>query len=289
MPTVVSNDNIAPSVFRMIVEAPDVARYRKAGQFVIVRPKAGSERIPLTIADADSEAGTITLVYQVVGKTTAVMSLIEGGGEMPDVAGPLGKATHIEKVGTVVCVGGGIGIAPIHPIAQALKAAGNQVISILGARSRDLLIMEEEMSRTSDRVEIVTDDGSYGGKGFVTDALKKLLDDGVEVNQVLAIGPPIMMKMVSVLTKEYEVPTLVSLNTVMVDGTGMCGGCRVTVGDQVRFVCVDGPEFDGHLVNFDEMMTRQSMYKEHETVAYRNFKKDHECKLAKRNAEARRG
>jgi len=287
MPKVLSNANIAPSVFRMVVEAPDVARYRKAGQFVIVRPKAGSERIPLTIADADTEAGTITLVYQVVGKTTGVMSLIKDGGELPDVAGPLGRATHIEKVGTVVCVGGGIGIAPIHPIAQALKDAGNTVISILGVRSKNLLILKEEMTRASHRVLVVTDDGSAGEKGFVTDALKKLLDDGEKVDQVVAIGPPIMMKMVSVLTKDYEVPTLVSLNTIMVDGTGMCGGCRVTVGGQVQFVCVDGPEFDGHLVDFDEMMNRQNMYKEHETAAYRAFKEKHRCKLAQRNAEAR--
>ncbi|NOZ00489.1 MAG: sulfide/dihydroorotate dehydrogenase-like FAD/NAD-binding protein, partial [Deltaproteobacteria bacterium] len=225
MPAVLSNVRIAPSVFRMIVEAPDVARYRKAGQFVIVRPAVGAERIPLTIADADADAGTITLVYQVVGKTTAQMSLIEDGGEMTDVAGPLGRATHIEKVGTVVCVGGGIGIAPIHPIAQAMKAAGNTVIAVLGARTRDLFIMEDEMRRATDRVEIVTDDGTYGEKGFVTDALKSLLDDDdIEVNEVVAIGPPIMMKMVSLLTKDYGVPTLVSLNTIMVDGTGMCGG-----------------------------------------------------------------
>jgi len=289
MPKVLTNVKIADSVFQMEVEAPDVARYRKAGQFVIVRPSAVSERIPLTIADADDEAGTITLVYQVVGKTTAEMSIVEDGGELRDVAGPLGKPTHIEKIGTVVCVGGGIGIAPIHPIAQAMKAAGNEVVSILGARSGDLMIFEDKMRAASDRVLIVTDDGSRGEKGFVTDALRGLLDEGTGVDQVVAIGPPIMMKMVSKLTKEYEVPTLVSLNTIMVDGTGMCGGCRVTVGDEVKFVCVDGPEFDGHLVDFDEMMMRQGMYVEHETAAYKAFKKKHKCKLAEREAEARRG
>lgn len=285
-----SNDPIAPSVFRMIVAAPDIAGHRRAGQFVIVRPAGGKERIPLTIADADPEAGTITLVYQVVGRTTAEMALIEAGGELADIAGPLGRPTHIEKVGRVVCVGGGIGVAPAYPIAQAMKQAGNHVISIIGARSRDLLIMEAEMRAVSDEVIVVTDDGSYGRKGFVTDALRDLLNNPeTPVNLVVAIGPPIMMKMVSLLTKDFGVRTMVSLNTVMIDGTGMCGGCRVNVNGETKFVCVDGPEFDGHGVDFDAMMRRQRMYVADEKVSYDAFRKDHACRLEERIRELKRG
>ncbi len=289
MAKVLINEPIAPDVFRMVVEAPDVTRYRKAGQFVIVRPAAGRERIPLTIADADPKAGTITLIYQVVGRTTAEMSLIEAGAQLNDIAGPLGQPTHIEKVGTVVMVGGGIGVAPSHPIAQAMKAAGNRVITIMGARRKDLVIMEPEMRAASDEVIVMTDDGSCGEKGFVTDALKRLLDGGVKVDLVVAIGPPIMMKMVSLLTKGYGVHTLVSLNTIMVDGTGMCGGCRVTVGGETRFVCVDGPEFDGHLVDFDEMMRRQRTYVTAEKASYDAFKAQHACRLEKAAKEAHHG
>jgi ferredoxin--NADP+ reductase len=289
MAKVLVNHPIAPDVFRMEVEAPDVAKYRKAGQFVIVRPSGGRERIPLTIADANRDKGTITLIYQVVGRTTAEMSVIEPGGEMADVAGPLGLPTHVAQVGTVAIVGGGIGVAPAHPIAQAMKAAGNHVIAILGARNKGLLILEPEMRAASDEVVIVTDDGSYGEKGFVTDALRRLLDAGRKIDQVVAIGPPIMMKIVSLLTKDYGVPTLVSLNTIMVDGTGMCGGCRVTVGGETKFVCVDGPEFDGHQVDFDEMMRRQRMYVTHEARAREAFEKDHACRLAQKVGEAHRG
>lgn len=289
MAKVLFNHPIAPDVFRMEVEAPDVAKYRKAGQFVIVRPANGRERIPLTIADADRDKGTITLIYQVVGSTTAELSLIEPGGEVADVAGPLGLPTHVEKVGTVVVIGGGIGVAPAHPIAQAMKAAGNEVIAILGARNKGLLILEPEMRAAGDEVVIVTDDGSYGDKGFVTDALRRMLDAGRKIDLVVAIGPPIMMKMVSLLTKDYGVPTLVSLNTIMVDGTGMCGGCRVTVGGETKFVCVDGPEFDGHQVDFDEMMRRQRMYVTHEAKAREAFEARHACRLAQAAGEARRG
>lgn len=289
MAKVLTNEPIAPDVFRMVVVAPDVARYRKAGQFVIVRPGAGKERIPLTIADADAGTGTVTLIYQVVGRTTAEMSLIEPGAQLADIAGPLGQPTHIEKVGTVVMVGGGIGVAPAHPIAQAMKAAGNKVITIIGARRKDLVIMEPEMRAASDEVILMTDDGSYGEKGFVTDALRRLLDGGVKVDVVVAIGPPIMMKMVSLLTKDYGVHTLVSLNTIMVDGTGMCGGCRVTVGGESKFVCVDGPEFDGHKVDFDEMMRRQRMYVAYEKEAYESFKNGHKCRLEERAREAHHG
>ncbi len=287
MAAILTNDNIAPGVFRMVVVAPEVARYRRAGQFVIVRPAPGGERIPLTIADADPERGTITLIYQVVGKTTAVMSLMDPGTEIADVAGPLGQPTHIEHFGRVACVGGGIGIAPLYPIAQAMKAAGNDVTAVLGTRTRDLLILEAEMRAVVDRVVVVTDDGSYGQKGFVTDALRGLLDSGEPPDLVVAIGPTIMMKMVSLLTKAAGVRTLVSLNTIMVDGTGMCGGCRVTVGGEVKFVCVDGPEFDGHQVDFDEMMKRLQTYRRQEAEAYEAFRERHRCRLVERNAEVR--
>ncbi len=287
MAAILTNDNIAPAVFRMVVVAPEVARSRRAGQFVIVRPGPGGERIPLTIADADPERGTITLIYQVVGKTTAVMSLMDPGAEIADVAGPLGQPTHVERFGRVACVGGGIGIAPLYPIAQAMKAAGNDVTAVLGARTRDLLILEPEMRAVVDRVVVVTDDGSYGAKGFVTDALRGLIDSGERPDLVVAIGPTIMMKMVSLLTKEAGVRTLVSLNTIMVDGTGMCGGCRVTVGGQVKFVCVDGPEFDGHQVDFDEMMKRLRTYRRQEAESYEAFRTRHRCRLMERNAEAR--
>lgn len=283
------NNPVAPSVFRMVVDAPDIAKYRKAGQFVMVHPGDGKERIPLTIADADTDAGTVTLVYQVVGRTTAEMALMEAGQALADVAGPLGRSTHVEKVGTVVCVGGGIGVAPVHPIARAMKDAGNRVISIIGARNKDLLIMEDEMTAASDQVICVTDDGSYGDKGFVTDALQTLLDDpGTSVNLVVAIGPPIMMKMVSELTRKYDVKTLVSLNTIMIDGTGMCGGCRVTVHGETKFVCVDGPEFDGHGVDFDAMMRRQRMYAGQEKKSYDSFVSEHGCRLEKRLQELNR-
>jgi NAD(P)H-flavin reductase len=260
MNKILEKEFISPQVFRMAVEAPHIARKRKAGQFIILRTCDVGERIPLTIADADAEKGTIELVVQIVGKSTKELSKMEVGDELCDFVGPLGRATHIELLGTVVIIGGGVGIAPSHPIAQAMKAAGNNVISILGGRSKDLVIMEDKMAACSDRVLITTDDGSYGEKGLVTDALQKLIDEGLKIDMVVAVGPPIMMKFVCLLTKKYEIPTLVSLNTIMVDGTGMCGACRVTVGDSTKFVCVDGPEFDGHKVDFDEMMKRQRMY-----------------------------
>jgi len=277
---ILRKDLLAPRVTRYVVRAPEVARARRAGQFVILRPRDDSERIPLTIADGDADA--ITLVVQEVGKTTAVMADMEVGDAMADVCGPLGEPTHIRQVGTVVVVGGGIGIAPAHPIAQAHRAIGNQVIAILGARNRDLIIMEEEMRRASQETVIVTDDGSYGEKGFVTTALKRLIDDGRAIAEVVAIGPAIMMKMVSELTRGYAIPTLVSLNTIMIDGTGMCGGCRVSVGNKTKFVCVDGPEFDGHQVDFDLMMRRQAMYGEQERRVYQEYLKTHRCQLEPR-------
>ena len=260
MNKILEKEFITPDVFRMKVEAPEIAGKRKAGQFIILRTCDEGERIPLTIADGNASEGWIELVVQVVGKTTKSLSELDAGDEICDLVGPLGRPTHIELFGNVVIVGGGIGIAPSHPIAQAMKAAGNHVVSILGGRTKDLVIMEEKMRAASDDVLITTDDGSYGMKGLVTDAIQKLIDDGMKIDLVVAIGPPIMMKFVSLLTKKNDIQTLVSLNTIMVDGTGMCGACRVTVGDETKFVCVDGPEFDGHKVDFDEMMKRQRMY-----------------------------
>ena len=260
MNKILEKEFITPDVFRMKVEAPEIAGKRKAGQFIILRTCDEGERIPLTIADGNASEGWIELVVQVVGKTTKALSELEAGEAICDLVGPLGRPTHIELYGNVLIVGGGIGIAPSHPIAQAMKAAGNRVVSILGGRTKDLVIMEEKMRAASDDLLITTDDGSYGMKGLVTDAIQKLIDEGMKIDLVVAIGPPIMMKFVSLLTKKHDIRTFVSLNTIMVDGTGMCGACRVTVGDETKFVCVDGPEFDGHKVDFDEMMKRQRMY-----------------------------
>jgi ferredoxin--NADP+ reductase len=275
MNEILENMLLSEHVNRYLVHAPRIAQRRKAGQFVIVRIDERGERIPLTIADADPERGTITLVVQAVGKTTCQMAGMQAGDRLLDVVGPLGAVTPIHQYGTVVVIGGGIGIAPAHPITQALKAAGNTVISILGARSQSLIIMEDEMRRASHEMLICTDDGSYGQKGLVTDALKGLISAGRTINHVYAVGPVIMMKFVSKLTQEYNIPTTVSLNPVMVDGTGMCGGCRVSVGGKTLFACVDGPDFDGHLVDFDELMQRQAFYKEQERRAHEHYKQCH--------------
>lgn len=271
MNEILENTVIAESVNRYVIVAPKIAQRRKAGQFVIVRIDEQGERIPLTIADADPVRGTITLVVQVVGKSTAQMATLKPGDCLRDVVGPLGAATHVARWGTAVVIGGGIGVAPAHPIAQALRAAGNTVISILGARTQSLLIMEEEMRRTSDEVIVCTDDGSYGLKGFVTHALSDFIAKRGKPDYVFAVGPVPMMKYVSLLTKEHGIPTMVSLNPIMVDGTGMCGGCRVTVGSEMKFACVDGPDFDGHQVDFDELIKRQSFYKEQERIAYQRM------------------
>ncbi len=258
MHKILHKETLGPNVHRYRIDAPDIAKRRKAGQFVIIRVSDPGERIPLTIADADPVEGSITLIVQAVGKTTIELASKKVGDSIPDVVGPLGQATHIEKVGTVLIVGGGIGIAPIYPITQAHKAAGNHIITIIGARSKNLLIMEEDLRALSDEFIVMTDDGSYGEKGLVTDAIKKVHARGTAVAECVAIGPPVMMKFVSLLTKELGIPTVVSLNPIMIDGTGMCGGCRVMVGDKVKFACVDGPEFDGHKVDFDGMITRLS-------------------------------
>jgi ferredoxin--NADP+ reductase len=277
---ILANDVIAEKVNRYLVHAPQIARRRKAGQFVIVRVDERGERVPLTIADADPEAGTLVLIVQAVGKSTRRMAELKPGEALLDLVGPLGSPTHIEKVGTSAVIGGGIGIAPAHPIAQALRQAGNRVISILGARTKSLIIMEKEMRAASDKTVICTDDGSYGTKGLVTDALKALCAEEGKPALVVAIGPVIMMKFVSLLTKELGIPTVVSLNPVMVDGTGMCGGCRVSVGGEAKFACVEGPEFDGHRVDFDELMNRQRCYVEQERQSNERFKGDgHTCRL----------
>ncbi|HLA48377.1 MAG TPA: sulfide/dihydroorotate dehydrogenase-like FAD/NAD-binding protein [Nitrospinota bacterium] len=256
-----------PAIKEFVVEAPLIAEKHKAGQFVILRVSENGERIPLTISDKNIERGTINILFQEVGKTTMSLGKLNAGDNIFDLAGPLGKPTHIEKFGTVVCIGGGIGVAPVHPIAQALKAAGNRVISILGARTKGILIYEALMRKCSDEVRITTDDGSYGRHGFVTDELKSMIESGMRIDLVVTIGPAIMMKMVCKVTEPYNILTFASLNTIMVDGTGMCGSCRVTVGGKTKFVCVDGPEFDGHKVNFDEMMSRLRQYLDEEKIA----------------------
>ncbi|MFH0765265.1 MAG: sulfide/dihydroorotate dehydrogenase-like FAD/NAD-binding protein [Calditrichota bacterium] len=278
---IIKKQVLAEGVKDIWVEAPQIARKRLAGQFVVVRVNERGERIPLTIVDSDAESGTLRLIFQEVGKTTYLLGDQDVGDYIQDVVGPLGKPTHVEKFGTVVCIGGGIGVAPVFPIAKALKAEGNRVLSIIGARTRDLLILEEEMRNVSDKLIVTTDDGSYMIKGFVTDALQSLIDQGEKINQVVAIGPVVMMRAVSRLTQKYNLPTVVSLNSTMVDGTGMCGGCRVTVGAKTRFVCVEGPEFDGHQVDFDELMQRQNAYLSQERDSAERYLKEHRhhCRL----------
>ncbi|MCX7703162.1 MAG: sulfide/dihydroorotate dehydrogenase-like FAD/NAD-binding protein [Planctomycetota bacterium] len=270
---VVKKEHLSEQVWRMKIFAPHIAKKHKAGQFVILRVEEKGERIPLTVADSDSKAGVITLIFQVVGATTHKLSCLKEGDCLRDLVGPLGTPTHIEKYGSVVAVGGGIGIAPLYPIVKALKAAGNRLIGILGARTKSLLILEEEMRALMDETLISTDDGSYGERGVVTDVLKRLKERGEKIDLVIAIGPAIMMKFVCALTAEYKLPTLVSLNPIMVDGTGMCGACRVEIGGETKFACVDGPEFDGHKVNWDLLMKRLRFYNEQEKVSYELAKK----------------
>ena len=261
MNKIISKEQFSEKVFKLVVEAPLIAKSRKAGHFVIVRVGEKGERMPLTIAEADTERGTITLVVQKVGLSSTRLCELGVGDYITDVVGPLGKATHIDNFGTVVCAGGGVGIAPMLPIVQALKAAGNRVITVLAGRSKELIILENEMRKSSDEVIIMTDDGSYGTKGLVTQGIESVILRE-KVDKCFAIGPAIMMKFVCILTKKYEISTDVSLNTIMVDGTGMCGACRVTVGGKTRFVCVDGPEFDGHQVDFDEMLKRMGAFRD---------------------------
>jgi ferredoxin--NADP+ reductase len=275
MHRIVSRTQLSPNVARLVVHAPRIAQIRKPGQFVIVRRAAGAERIPLTIADADEEAGTITLVIQAVGRSTQDLLALQENDSIQDVAGPLGRPTDLIESGHALCVGGGVGTAVVYPIAQALKRRGVRVTSIIGGRSREWVILEDEL-RAHGEVVVCTDDGSYGRPGFVTEALKDSLGNG-DVDAVYAVGPVPMMRAVCQLTAPLHVPTIVSLNPIMVDGTGMCGGCRVTVGGETRYACVDGPEFDGHAVNFDELRDRLTTYRQFEQEALE--RRDHTCKL----------
>jgi len=276
---IVTKKQLSENVFTAEIEAPLIAQAREPGQFVIISISNDyGERIPLTIADVDPEKGTIRLTWQRVGKTTAELSDLKVGEEIANVVGPLGKPTHVENFGTVVCVGGGIGNAPLLPIAQALKEAGNQIISIVGARTRELLILEEQFAQISDELIVTTDDGSYGRKALVTEPLKEVCERSPKPDQVFVIGPAIMMKFCCEVTRQFNIPTQVSLNTIMVDGTGMCGGCRIEFDGKPKFVCVDGPEFDGHKVNFDLMIKRLNAYKDQEQKAHEDYQK-HRCKI----------
>ena len=287
MNKIISKEQFSEKVFRFEVEAPLIARSRRAGHFVIVRVGETGERIPLTIAEADKQRGTITLVVQNVGLSSQKLCALETGDYITDVVGPLGRATHIENFGTVVCAGGGVGVAPMLPIVQALKEAGNRVVTVLAARTKELIILEKEMRSSSDEVIIMTDDGSYGDKGLVTEAIERVINRE-KVDKCFAIGPAIMMKFVCLLTQKYQISTDVSLNTIMVDGTGMCGACRVTVGGQTKFVCVDGPEFDGHQVDFDEMLKRLAAFRTEEREELEHWNENHAHEDASRDAEWRK-
>ena len=272
MNKIISKEHFSANVVKLEVEAPMIAKSRRAGHFVLVKVGEKGERIPLTITSSDLEKGTITLVIQKMGVSSTKICNLNEGDYITDLVGPLGKATHIEKFGTVVCAGGGVGLAPLLPIVEALKKAGNRVITVLAARTKDLIILEDQLRKHSDEIDVMTDDGSYGKKGLVTNGVEDIINRE-KVDLCVTIGPAVMMKFVSLLTKKYEVPTLCSLNTIMVDGTGMCGACRVTVGGKTKFVCVDGPEFDAHQVDFDEMLMRLNAYKDEETESMINLKK----------------
>ena len=268
MYSIVKKEKLNASVIRLVVSAPPVAAKAQPGQFVILRVAPEGERIPLTIADYDRTAGTITLIVQVVGATTAALSRLEVGERLTDLVGPLGRPTETEGLSRVAVVGGGVGCAIAYPVAKKLYEQGAEVCAITGFRNRDMVILQDEFAAVSQRLLTLTDDGSYGEKGLVTDALRLLIDSGERYDRVIAIGPLPMMKYVSLLTAEYGIPTVVSMNPIMIDGTGMCGGCRLTVGGETKFACVDGPEFDGHLVDFDEAMRRSGMYRDAERHAY---------------------
>ncbi|HOE00851.1 MAG TPA: sulfide/dihydroorotate dehydrogenase-like FAD/NAD-binding protein [Kiritimatiellia bacterium] len=268
MNQILFKEQLAPNVYRLRVHAPLIAEERQPGQFVILQLDTEfGERIPLTIADANLAEGSITLIFQAVGKSTKLLAQMQTGEKIANLVGPLGRPTHIAKFGTVVCVGGGIGVAPLYPIAQAMRRAGNRLVVVMGARSRELVILEPEMRALTDDVVVCTDDGSYGRKGLVTEPLRELCAQTPKPDLAVAIGPPLMMKFCAETTRPFGVPTVVSLNTIMIDGTGMCGGCRVTVGGRTKFVCVDGPEFDGHQVDFDQMIQRLGSYREQERLA----------------------
>jgi len=273
---ILKKEALSNLVKSMVIMAPHVARAARPGQFVIIRINDTGERIPLTIADSDRKEGTVTIVFQEVGKSTMHLGTLNEGDEIATFAGPLGHPSEIDKYGRVICIGGGVGIAPIYPIAKALKEMGNYVITILGARNRALLFWEDKMKDVSDDLIICTDDGSYGRKGVVTEPLKEILDRGNDISRIWAVGPAIMMKYVSLVTEPHHIPTIVSLNPIMIDGTGMCGGCRVLIGDESRFVCVDGPEFDAHIVDWDNLLSRLQYYKKEERLAIEHW---HKCRL----------
>ena len=270
MNKIVEKELLSENVVKLVVEAPLVSRKQRPGQFVIVRTGEKGERIPLTIADADPEGGTITLIIQKVGTSSHKITSLNPGESLSDVSGPLGRPTHVEMLGTVLACGGGVGIAPLYPIARAFKQAGNRLIAVLGARNRELLILEKEMAAFADETIVMTDDGSYGNKGVITVGIEEVLKREA-IHLAVAIGPAVMMKFAALLTKRYNVPTIASLNTIMVDGTGMCGACRVSVGGRTRFVCVDGPEFDAHQIDFDEMIKRLNTYRAEEKASFDSY------------------
>jgi len=278
MNKIVEKEYFSEKVVKIVVEAPEIARSRKAGNFVILRVGEKGERFPLTIAGADPEKGTIILVVQTVGVSSSKLAALEPGDFITDLVGPLGKATHVEKKGTILAAGGGVGIAPMLPIVEAFKKAGNRVISVIAARSRDLIILEEQIREWSDDVIVMTDDGSYGRQGLVTVGMEEVILRE-KIDECIVIGPAIMMKFAALLTKKYNIPTLASLNTIMVDGTGMCGACRVTVGGKTRFTCVEGPEFDAHQIDFDEMLMRMGAYRNEEKQAFDHYV--HQCQCQK--------
>ena len=276
MYTIVKKESLNPTVTRMVIDAPLIAKKAEPGQFVILRVDAEGERIPLTVADFDREAGTVTIIFQIVGATTEKLNHLNEGDSLHDFVGPLGTASHVEGLKKVAVIGGGVGCAIAYPVAKKLHQLGAEVHSVVGFRNKDLVILEDDFRAVSDRYVLMTDDGSYGDKGLVTDALKALIESGEQYDEVIAIGPLIMMKFVCKLTKEYHIKTVVSMNPIMIDGTGMCGGCRLTVGGETKFACVDGPDFDGHLVDFDEAMQRGAMYRPFEAK-----KREETCNLFK--------
>ena len=276
MYTIVKKESLNPTVTRMVIDAPLIAKKAEPGQFVILRVDAEGERIPLTVADFDREAGTVTIIFQIVGATTEKLNHLNEGDSLHDFVGPLGTASHVEGLKKVAVIGGGVGCAIAYPVAKKLHQLGAEVHSVVGFRNKDLVILEDDFRAVSDRYVLMTDDGSYGDKGLVTDALKALIESGEQYDEVIAIGPLIMMKFVCKLTKEYNIKTVVSMNPIMIDGTGMCGGCRLTVGGETKFACVDGPDFDGHLVDFHEAMQRGAMYRPFEAK-----KREETCNLFK--------
>ena len=280
MYTILKKEVLNPTVTRMVIDAPFVAKRAKAGQFIILRVNEEGERIPLTIADSDSEKGTVSIIFQIVGKTTMLLNTLEEGDSLHDFVGPLGKPSEIDGNEKVCIIGGGVGCAIAYPTAKAFHEAGSDVTTIVGFRNKDLVILEDEFKECSDAYYLMSDDGSVGQKGVVTLKLEELIQSGEKFDKVIAIGPIIMMKFVCELTKKYNIPTVVSMNPIMIDGTGMCGGCRLRVGDEIKFACVDGPDFDGHLVDFDEAMSRNMAYRDFETQ-----KREETCNLLSKEVQ----